>query len=101
MPIPPGYLLPLVDENTKLLPAPTVEALRAALQGAIAGDGFEYHQSIPQATWVISLPNDLGRLPAVTLYNDAGEIVEADVFATSTVVTVQWFGPTTGRAVIN
>jgi hypothetical protein len=94
-------LLVSVDTDTFLPPEQTVEALRGALAGAISGNGFQLRQLVPQSTWVITLPNDLGRLPAVTIYDDLGEVVEADVTATSTVVSISFPAPATGTAIIS
>lgn len=59
---------------------------------------FEFVQTLPAATWIIS--HTFGRLPLVDVYVD-GEQVEADVDVTDTTVTVIFPDPTAGSAVLS
>lgn len=65
--------------------------------GGGGSDGTEYQQTSPSASW--SFTHALGRRPAVALYV-AGVLVDADVTATSTQVSVVFPAPTAGTAVL-
>lgn len=66
--------------------------------GGGTGSGAQIHQqTTPTATWTVT--HTFGRLPAVDLYI-AGVLVEADVEATTTSVTVTFPTPTAGYAVL-
>lgn len=67
--------------------------------GSGVSDAFEHNQTAPSSSWVIAVPVSLGRRPTVAVYV-AGELVEADVTATSTNVNVQFPTPTAGTAVL-
>lgn len=60
--------------------------------------GIQHTQSVPSGSWVIA--HGLGRLPNVAVYV-SGELVETDVVATSSTVTVTFPSPTAGVAVLN
>lgn len=65
-------------------------------QGASGGDIQSYVQTVPSAGWIIS--HTLGRLPAtMTIYDTSGEVVEADVTANSTTITIIFAEPQAGR----
>lgn len=60
--------------------------------------GREHVQATPSATWTIPVVG-FGRRPAVTLYVD-GELVDADVTASSDLVVAMFPGPVAGSAVL-
>jgi hypothetical protein len=61
--------------------------------------GYEYEQSTPAATWIIAVPVDFERTPAVSVYV-GGELVFTDVTADETTVTIEFPSPTAGLAVL-
>lgn len=63
------------------------------------GAAVEVAQVAPSASWVISVPPEFGRRPGVAVYV-AGELVEADVAADSSTVSVQFPTPTSGSVVL-
>lgn len=67
-------------------------------QSVSSGSGQVHNQTTPSGTWVIS--GTLGRIPNVAVYVD-GELVEADVSATPTTVTIVFPSPTAGVAVLS
>lgn len=78
--------------------------LRALLGGNTGGEGappvaggLEHVQVAPSASWVIT--HTLARRPVVAVYID-GELVEADVTATTTSVNVAFPYPVAGTAVL-
>ncbi len=98
--IPAGFGIPLVNLNTDLFPAPTMTALDSRYGGAGGDNAFEYIQSTPLATWVIAVPGVMGRRPNVDIYI-ANELVEADVVASTTQVTITFPSPQSGSAVLS
>lgn len=62
------------------------------------GGGMLHTQSVASASWVIS--HSFARVPNVAVYI-AGELVETDVAATSTTVTITFPSPAAGVAVLN
>lgn len=60
-------------------------------------DGLTHTQSSPSASW--SFDHALGRIPVVSVYIN-GELVLADVQATTSHVTIQFPTPTSGVAVL-
>jgi hypothetical protein len=52
------------------------------------------NQSSPAATWILS--HSLGRVPIVQVYLDSGELVGADVTASSTTISVTFAQATSG-----
>lgn len=68
-----------------------------------AGDGaavgVEIVQSTPAATWILTVPDAIGRRPSVAIFV-AGQQVIADVTADSHTVSVQFPNPTAGSAVL-
>ncbi len=98
--IPPGYGIPLVDLNTDLLNTPTMTALDARYGGSGGDNAFEYIQAVPLATWVIAVPGTMGRRPNVDVYI-ANELVDADVVASTTQVSITFPSPQIGSAVLS
>lgn len=67
-------------------------------QGLPGGTGFVLDQVAPSATWLIQ--HNLGRYPAVTIIDSAGNLVLTDVFYSDLNTAVLTFAsPTTGKAV--
>lgn len=63
-----------------------------------AGDMyFEQDFTTPASTW--NAVHGLGRVPGVSVYDDDGNRIGADIQADSVSVTVIWPGPTTGKVV--
>lgn len=68
--------------------------------GSAGGQGYTHVQSVPAATWTIAVPDGFPpRRPAVALYI-GDELVDADVVATPTTVTVTFPAPVAGSAVL-
>lgn len=65
--------------------------------GSSGPTGQVYYQDSPAGSWVIS--GTLGRIPNVAVYVD-GELVDTDVFADSSTVTISFPSPTAGVAVL-
>lgn len=63
--------------------------------------GIEHVQSEPAATWIIAVPEGLGRRPTVAIYDPSGEETGADVQASSTSVTITFSVPFAGSAVLS
>jgi len=63
----------------------------------LVGSGLVWDQTIPLSSWTI--PHEFGRRPDVTIYI-GNEIVDTDVYATATTVTVVFPTPRTGQAVL-
>lgn len=63
--------------------------------------GLEYTASTPSATWIIPIPTEFTRRPAVSIYDLSGEEVEADITVGATTVTVTFSGPFAGTALLN
>lgn len=63
------------------------------------GTGVEVQQSTPAATWIFAVPVGFGRTPSVDIYV-AGELVDADVTADSTTVSIQFPSPAVGSVVL-
>lgn len=61
--------------------------------------GYQHEQSVPAATWIIAVPIDYERTPAVSVYV-GGELVITDVIADETTVTIEFPSPTAGLAVL-
>jgi hypothetical protein len=93
---PPWSRIPLVNDETNLLPADVMAAILAALQTAGAQT---FVQPTPLASWHFTFP-DLGRRPGVTLYDTAGNVVDADVTTTQTSVSVSFPYPFAGAVAI-
>lgn len=66
-----------------------------------AGNGsvLVHEQSIASSEWRIV--HDFGRRPAITLYDESGAQVDADVFSSRTFTTVTFPEPTIGFAILN
>lgn len=62
-----------------------------------AGESRVYEVANEAGTWII--PHDLGRLPQVQVYLATGELVLADVAATTTTITITFASPTAGFVV--
>lgn len=62
--------------------------------------GIRYEQVIPASTWTFPIPASIGRFPNVGIYI-GGELVEADVTATTQVVSVSFPSPRTGVLVLS
>jgi hypothetical protein len=97
--LPSGKKIPLVDEITSLFPSPTMAALDLRYSGAV-GSAFEWMQNVALATWVIPVPVTMGRRPNVDVYV-GGELVDTDITADSTQVTITFPSPTIGTAVLS
>lgn len=77
----------------------TVEAATGVVPGA---NGTTYTQATPAATWTMTVPAGLGRRPAITLYDLAGDLVEGgEVHATTSTVTITFAYPFAGFAVLS
>jgi len=61
-------------------------------------NGFAYTQVAPAASWTVA--HALGRIPTVTLYSVTGELVDTDITASTTAVTVSFPTPTAGTLVL-
>ncbi len=94
-----------VVEGAKVVVRPERQIVRVATaagpQGPAGPPGdsapVTHVQSAPAAAWIIS--HNLGRIPQVTVLNDAGELVLADVAHSSlTSLTVIHAAPRTGAA---
>lgn len=81
-------------------PAPTVMVAAAGPQGPSGAGGstsFEFTQTSPSASWVIV--HGLRKYPSVTLVNDAGQIVYADIeYSDLNTVSVTFANPQVGTA---
>lgn len=68
--------------------------------GGSPGQGYLYDRnSIVASTWIID--HNLNKYPQITLIDDDGNLVEADVFYSSlNRVTVTFAQPTSGKAVL-
>lgn len=62
--------------------------------------GLEYAQTTPAATWIIAIPAEFTRRPTISIYDTAGDLVEADVTASATIATITFPIPYAGTAVI-
>lgn len=103
---------PAVTLNTGLVPLPatptrpyTPGRVGLAVPGpqgppgpAGVGGAIVHTQASPLATWTI--PHTLGRRPAVAVYLDSGEEVEADVTVSNVSVTVTFASPVSGVALL-
>lgn len=79
-----------------------VSAINEVLSAVGAGGvSFEYLVLTPSAGWSIIVPGALGRRPNVTLYDEDGKQMFADVDATPTSVFVAFPTPTAGSAVLS
>lgn len=56
-----------------------------------------FEQDSPSASWVIL--NNLGRMTSISVYID-GELVDADVFMSPTIVSISFPSPVSGIAVL-
>ena len=59
---------------------------------------IRYTQDAPLATWIFSHP--FGREPSVSIYDNVGNEIDADVSTTNTHVTIQFGQPLAGSAII-
>ena len=66
-----------------------------------ASAGVELTVVVPNGTWILQVPNSLGRKPNVTVYDTDGNVVIANVVATSTQVTITFSSPTAGSAALS
>lgn len=66
-----------------------------------AGNGsvLVHEQTAESAEWRIV--HDFGRRPAITLYDENGDQMDADVHSTRTFTTVTFPEPTSGFAILN
>lgn len=66
-----------------------------------AGNGsvLVHEQSTESAEWRIM--HDFGRRPAITLYDESGDQMDADVHSSRTFTTVTFPEPTAGFAILN
>ncbi len=68
--------------------------------GASSDYGLTFIQSVPSDTWII--PHTFSRRPSVTLLDNDGFNIEADVrYPDPTTVVVSWHFPMTGIAVLD
>lgn len=88
----------LVDTILQVLGDQVEPAVADYLEAHPPTAGTAHTQSAPSATWVI--PHTFGRIPAVAVYI-AGELVDTDVTATTTNVTITFPAPFSGVAVLN
>ena len=64
------------------------------------GTGASVHNQVsPASTWTFS--HSLGRLPAVSVYDSSGNLLLADVEATSSTISVTFASPTSGSVVFS
>ena len=63
-----------------------------------AGIPADFVQGSAAATWNIT--HNLGRIPAITIYDTSNKVMEADVTATTTTATLVFASAKAGRAVI-
>lgn len=91
--------LPLDPEVVALLVPPIAVTSPGNVQVYVTegSSGFVHTQNTPAATWIINHP--LGRMPNIAVYI-AGELVDTDVVASTTVVTITFPLPAAGVAVI-
>lgn len=61
-----------------------------------SGAVVNYVQAIPATTWTIT--HNLGYIPSVLVYDDAGDLCDANVIANTTTVLVTGAGPFSGSA---
>lgn len=112
-------IVPTVDRKTFLFPPRVMTALRAALPSAApaqvttavnaylalnpvaASPSVEFVQTVPSATWNITVPAALARRPNVSVYGSDGELIEPDIFATAAQVILTFPSPYSGSAVLN
>ena len=99
----PGRTIELqVGGTVKTVSAPSktveVSSVGSVLINTSAGVAQVHTQTAPSASWVIS--HTLARLPSVTIYLLSGELVEADVFATTSSVNIVLPAATSGRAIL-
>jgi hypothetical protein len=89
------------SENDLILQSPGPQGPRGiqGLPGAAGGSAFIHEQTIASASWVIN--HNIGRLVAVILFDDDGNVVQSDVeHGTINQATVTWSSPTTGSALV-
>lgn len=90
---------PLLLRQGQLVPAEDVIVVPgpAGPRGPTGGEPFEWHQATPAATWIVN--HDLGHYPQVSIADDSGALVLADVIYSSlNVVTVIFSSPRSGWA---
>lgn len=68
--------------------------------GTGGGDNSYSQSFAAAATWTIAVPAAFGRTPNVAIFSPGGEEVEADVTASSTIVTVQFPAPYAGSVLL-
>lgn len=76
---------------------PLIEVDNLPAIGGPAEPAFQFTQSAPASTWIIT--HNLGRFPYVDIYVD-NEIVEADVESSANVTTITFPIPYAGHAAI-
>lgn len=93
-----------LPQNTAV-EAPSVIMYMRGEQGLIGPQGppgtgsVIFTQASPSASWLIN--HSFGRKPSVTVYDSAGEQIDADITVTDTQVTVFWPSAVTGSAILN
>ncbi len=96
-----------VDQPSQVVvvePQPSVTVVASGEQGPPGPPGLDRHyehiQSLPADTWTIDHP--LGKKPAVTVIDSAGDQVEGDVSYVGTLrVVLRFSAPFAGVAVLN
>lgn len=68
------------------------------LGAAVGGSPGEQHDFASAGQWTVN--HAIGRIPSVTVYDDAGNLLLAEVAATSTQVVITFANPTAGTAVL-
>lgn len=83
--------------------SPTPDEVGALLALYLAShpisSGTVFVQNTPAATWTIS--HGFGRLPAVSIYDNSGQEIITDTFASSTQVVLTFAAPMAGIAILN
>ena len=69
--------------------------------GIAADSGMEYSALVPLSTWIIPVPAGFSRRPSVTVYDETGEQVEADITVSAGIVSIHFSSPFAGTAVLN
>lgn len=68
--------------------------------GPAGGESFVYPQTVPAMVWTV--PHNLNRWPSVTVVNNIGEKLIADVqYVDSNIIQVTHNAPTVGRVFCN
>lgn len=87
----------VIDTKTDIITVSTGEIGPQGPPGP-PGSGFVVEQPTLAGSWVI--PNPIGRVPSVAAYDENGQQVFPDVYASLSTITLVFAHPTKGAVVI-